>query len=129
MLFPFQPAIKLILSNISGLLKPVNSPNSLRSNPRGALTPTNANKTAREKHRSVSAEEAAAVPSALPAADVVSSTGFETDRMMKSQQPRFYGGPLNGKVTMSHAVHPPSARSKTLAWFLADDLLEKKGGQ
>nr|CDJ94369.1 hypothetical protein isoform c [Haemonchus contortus] len=127
MLFPFQATVSLILSNIPGLLKPANSPNSLRSNPRGALTPTNANKTAREKHRSVSAEEAAAVPSALPAADVVSSTGFETDRVMKSQQPRFYGGPLNGKVTMSHAVHPPSARSKTLAWFLADDLLEKKG--
>ncbi|KAK6030732.1 hypothetical protein OSTOST_03127, partial [Ostertagia ostertagi] len=103
------------------LLKPVNSPISLH-NPRGVPTPTNANKTAREKHRSVSAEEAAAVP----AADVVSSTGVDTDRVMKSQQPRFYGGPLNGKVTMSHAIHAPSARSRTLAWFLADDLLEKK---
>ncbi|KAK5978093.1 hypothetical protein GCK32_013843 [Trichostrongylus colubriformis] len=104
-----------------GPLKPANSI-SLH-NSRGVSTPTNANKTAREKHRSVSAEEAAAVP----AADVVSSTGADTDRVMKSQQPRFYGGPLNAKVTMSHAIHPPSARSKTLAWFLADDLLDKKG--
>ncbi|WKY13813.1 hypothetical protein Q1695_004560 [Nippostrongylus brasiliensis] len=103
----------------SGLLKPVNVSFPLEKRC-GVSTPSDANKTAREKHRSVSAEEAAAVPAATT--DVV--TADSSDRVMKSQQPRFYGGPL--KAAMSHAVHPPSSRSKTLAWFLADDLLEKK---
>ncbi|VDL69432.1 unnamed protein product [Nippostrongylus brasiliensis] len=103
----------------SGLLKPVNVSFPLEKRC-GVSTPYDANKTAREKHRSVSAEEAAAVPAATT--DVV--TADSSDRVMKSQQPRFYGGPL--KAAMSHAVHPPSSRSKTLAWFLADDLLEKK---
>ncbi|KIH44275.1 hypothetical protein ANCDUO_25702, partial [Ancylostoma duodenale] len=49
---------------------------------RGATTPSYANKTAREKHRSVSAEEAAAVP------DAVSTGSPDTDRVMKAQQPR-----------------------------------------
>nr|AAT12421.1 hypothetical protein isoform b [Dictyocaulus viviparus] len=85
----------------------------------GVQTPSDAIKTAREKHRSVSAEEAAVIPEAV-------STGTETaDRTtMKSQQPRFYGGPLKGVIP--HPLHAPVSRSKTLAWFLADDLLDKK---
>ncbi|KJH53736.1 hypothetical protein DICVIV_00165 [Dictyocaulus viviparus] len=37
---------------------------------------------------------------------------------------RFYGGPLKGVIP--HPLHAPVSRSKTLAWFLADDLLDKK---
>ncbi|VDM61946.1 unnamed protein product [Angiostrongylus costaricensis] len=85
----------------------------------GVQTLSDAIKTAREKHRSVSAEEAAVVPEEV-------STGTDTAErpVMKSQQPRFYGGPLKGSI--SHPLHAPISRSKTLAWFLADDLLEKK---
>ncbi|EYC17127.1 hypothetical protein Y032_0031g2288 [Ancylostoma ceylanicum] len=100
-----------------GLLKPANFP-STHQQRRGATTPSYANKTAREKHRSVSAEEAAAVP------DAVSTGSPDTDRVMKAQQPRFYGGPVKAPMP----AHPPSSRSKTLAWFLADDLLAEKKG-
>ncbi|CAJ0589204.1 unnamed protein product [Cylicocyclus nassatus] len=76
------------------------------------------NKTAREKHRSVSAEEAAAVPDAV-------STGSspDTERFIKAQQPRFYA---NAMKPVMPPIHPPTSRSKTLAWFLADDLLAEK---
>ncbi|KAJ1374060.1 hypothetical protein KIN20_036653 [Parelaphostrongylus tenuis] len=89
--------------------------------------PLTAFKTAREKHRSVSAEEAAVVPDELSTAGGTTESARDyRSPPMKSQQPRFYGGPLKG--ALSHPLHTPGSRSKTLAWFLADDLLEKKNG-
>ncbi|KAK6759090.1 hypothetical protein RB195_016356 [Necator americanus] len=98
-------------------LKPADLLNSHQRH-RGATTPSYANKTAREKHRSVSAEEAVAAP------DVVSTGSSESDRVMKTQHSRVYGGAV--KPAMS--LHAPGSRSKTLAWFLADDLLAEKKG-
>ncbi|KHJ87089.1 hypothetical protein OESDEN_13143, partial [Oesophagostomum dentatum] len=63
-------------------LKPASSPKTHQQR-RGAKTPSYPNKTAREKHRSVSAEEAAAVPDAVS----TGSSPPDTDRMMKAQQP------------------------------------------